>query len=392
MLIHWIWFAQLQGMSQRQKMNLLRQGAEPEDLYHAQSAELEHMEGLTPDEWKALSQKDLNEARQISENCRKNEIGILTFQDAAYPDRLRNVEDGPVLLYYRGTFPDLEAQPVIAMVGTRKATPYGIRATRSVAGQIAACGGLVVSGGAAGVDTAAMEAALAAGCRTVGVLGCGVDVVYPASNRKLFADVASKGCLISEYPPGERPEPWHFPQRNRILSGISHGVLLVEAPKKSGALITARCALDQGRDVFVVPGNIDSAACEGSNELLLDGAQPVMTGWQLLQSYSAQFPDTVARREVPAAPNQEAENSKPDKKDIDNPADQPYDCMMDRLKDLTPEEQALMSLLGAEPILLDELIAKSQLPAAKVLSMTTLLSINGLVVMHPGRRISANIE
>lgn len=392
MLIHWIWFAQLQGMSQRQKMNLLRQGAEPEDLYHAQSAELTGMEGMTEEGVKALSQKDLQEARRIGESCRQNGIGIVTFRDAAYPDRLRNVSDGPVLLYYRGTFPDLEEQPVIALVGTRKATPYGIQTTRSLAAQLAVCGGLVISGGASGVDTAAMEAALEAGCTTVGVLGCGVDVVYPVSNRKLFAEVAKKGCLISEYPPGDRPEPWHFPQRNRILSGISHGVLVVEAPRKSGALITARCALEQGRDVFAVPGNIDSAACEGSNELLLEGAQPVMTGWQLLQSYSPLFPDTVARRELPAGGEKKTENSEPDKKAIDNPADRPYDCMMDRLKKLGSEEQALMAHLSAEPILLDELIAKCQLPAAKVLRMTTLLSMEGLVIMHPGRRISAKTE
>lgn len=392
MLIHWIWFAQLQGLSQRQKMNLLRQDADPEDLYHARQEELRGMEDMTPEAVEALCQKDLTEARQISENCKQKGIGILTFQDAAYPDRLRNVEDGPVLLYYRGTFPDLEDQPVIALVGTRKATPYGLRAAGSIAGQIAACGGLVISGGASGVDTAAMEAALKAGFSTVGVLGCGVDVVYPASNRRLFEEVAAKGCLISEYPPGDRPEPWHFPQRNRILSGISHGVLLVEAPKKSGALITARAALDQGRDVFVVPGNIDSAACEGSNALMLDGAQPVMTGWQLLQSYSALFPDTVAKREAPAEVKTGAGNPEPDKKAIDNPAKPPYDCMMDRFADLDPEEKALMALLGAEPILMDELIAKSQLPAAKVLSMMTMLSMKGLVTMHPGRRVSAKTE
>lgn len=392
MLIHWIWFSQLQGISQRQKMNLLRQGAEPEDLYHAGPEELQTMEGLRKDGVQALCQKDLTEARQISEACKQKGIGILTFRDAAYPDRLRNVEDGPVLLYCRGAVPDLDSQPVIALVGTRKATPYGLRIARSVAGQIAACGGLVISGGAHGVDTAAMEAALAAGHATVGVLGCGVDVVYPAANRQLYEKVVEKGCLISEYPPGDRPEPWHFPQRNRILSGISHGVLVVEAPKKSGALITARCALDQGRDVFVVPGNIDSAACEGSNALLLDGAQPVMSGWNLLQGYSAAFPETVAKRDAPVLPDAEAENPASDKKDIDNPAEPPYHCMMDRLAELDPEEQSLMRLLGAEPVLMDHLISESQLPAAKVLSMMTLLSMKGFVTMHPGRRVSAKIE
>ena len=387
LLIHWIWFSELSGISQRQKMHLLRQGIEPEDLYHAGAQELEGI----PDAG-ALSDKDLTHARGIAEECRKKGIGILTYRDTAFPSRLRNVEDGPVLLYYRGTLPDLDAQPVVALVGTRKATPYGLRIARSVAGQMAACGGLVVSGGACGVDAAAMGAALDVGSSTVGVLGCGVDVVYPASNRQLFERVVAKGCLLSEYPPGTKPEHWHFPQRNRIISGISLGVLVVEAPRKSGALITARCALDQGRDVFVVPGNIDSPACEGSNSLLLEGAQPVLSGWDLLQTYAAQYPDVVRKQEHPAAAEKAPQTDSCDKKDIDNPVAQPYSGMMDRLQELSDEEKALFSCLTCEPVLMDEVIAQTKIPAAKVLRMMTVLSLKGFVTMHPGRRVSAKTE
>lgn len=387
MLIHWIWFSQLSGLSQRQKLHFLRQGFEPEDLYHAGEQELEHIPDAS-----ALADKDLTQPRRIAEECRQKGIGILTFRDAAFPSRLRNVEDGPVLLYYRGKLPDLDAQPVIALVGTRKATPYGLRIARSMAGEMAACGGLVVSGGAFGVDTAAMEAALDAGFPTIGVLGCGVDIVYPASNRRLFERVIADGCLFSEYPPGTKPEHWHFPQRNRIISGISHGVLVVEAPAKSGALITARCALDQGRDVFVVPGNIDSAACEGSNALLLDGAQPVMSGWGLLQCYGAKFPDVVRKQDVPQKVENTVAPAPDDKKDIDNPPAPPYSGMMDRHSQLSEEEKQLVACLGSEPVLMDEVIARTQIPAAKVLSMMTVLSLKGVVVMHPGRRVSAKID
>ena len=387
MLVHWIWFSELTSLSQRQKMNILRQGLEPEDLYHAGEEELAYIENAC-----GLLDKDLTNAYEIADHCRQKGIGILTFRDAAYPNRLRNVEDGPVLLYYRGVIPDLDAQPVIALVGTRKATPYGLRCARSIAGQIAACGGLVISGGAFGVDTAAMEAALDAGCSTIGVLGCGVDVVYPASNRNLFDTVMTTGCLISEYPPGTKPEHWHFPQRNRIISGISHGVLVVEAPRKSGALITARCALEQGRDVFTVPGNIDSAACEGSNALLLDGAQPVMSGWDLLQTYSAQFPDTVRKKEAPVLQEKKIEQNIDDKKVIDNPPAPPYSGLVEQVDNLGEDEKALLSCLSAEPILLDDVIARTQIPAAKVLSMMTVLSLKGLVVMHPGRRVSAKLD
>lgn len=368
-------------------MHLLRQGIEPEELHHTCDEELQSI--LEPC---AHLDKDLTQARRIAEECRQKGIGILTFRDAAFPSRLRNVEDGPVLLYYKGILPDLDAQPVVALVGTRKATPYGLRIARSLSGQMAACGGLVVSGGAFGVDAAAMEAALDAGFPTVGVLGCGVDVVYPASNRHLFERVTEKGCLLSEYPPGTKPEHWHFPQRNRIISGISHGVLVVEAPQKSGALITARCALDQGRDVFVVPGNIDSAACEGSNALLMEGAQPVMSGWDLLQTYAAQFSDIVRKRETPTLQEKSSQPTLPDKKDIDNPVLPPYSGMMDRLQELGDEEKQLLSCLTWEPVLMDEVIARSQIPAAKVLSMMTVLSVKGFVTMHPGRRVSAKTE
>lgn len=368
-------------------MNLLRQGFEPEDLYHSGKEELGNMP-----EAAALAEKDLTEARQITENCRQKGIGILTFRDAAFPSRLRNVEDGPVLLYYRGNLPDLDAQPVISLVGTRKATPYGLRIACMIAGQMAACGALVVSGGASGVDTAAMEAALNAGFSTVGVLGCGVDIVYPASNRQLFRRVEEKGCLLSEYPPGTKPDHWRFPQRNRIISGISHGVLVVEAPKKSGALITAHCALEQGRDVYVVPGNIDSAACEGSNALMMEGAQPVMSGWDLMQNYEAAFPQAVHKQQTPAAPEKEAHANRSDKKGIDNPAKPPYSGLMDLLDSLSQDEKDLLSCLGTEPILMDEVIARSKIPAAKVLRTMTVLSLKGLVVMHPGRQVSAKTE
>ena len=387
LLTHWIWFSELPGLSQRQKLNLLRQGFEPEELYHTGTAEIEQIPDAAP-----LADKDLTHAREIAQQCREKGIGILTFRDAAFPSRLRNVDDGPVLLYYRGNLPDLDAQPVIALVGTRKATPYGLRIARSMAGQIAACGGLVVSGGAFGVDAAAMESALDAGFFTVGVLGCGVDVVYPVSNRNLFERVVAKGCLISEYPPGTKPEYWHFPQRNRIISGISHGVLIVEAPRKSGALITARCALEQGRDVFVVPGNIDSAACEGSNSLLMEGAQPVMHGWNLMETYAHQYPDTVSQRDVRITPEKETPTAPCDKINIDNPAVPPYSGMMDRLSDLSEEEKTLVSCLTVEPMLIDTLIDRTGIPAAKVLSMLTMLSLKGYVTMHPGRRVSAKID
>ena len=179
------------------------------------------------------------------------------------------------------------------MVGTRHASPYGMTTAKKMGYQITKCGGIVVSGMAYGIDGMAMKGALTAGAPVVGILGCGAEMVYPPSNRPLFSDVENYGCIMSEFPPGTPPVKWNFPKRNRIISGMSCGVLVVEAPEKSGALITARCAADQGRDVFVVPGNIDVPTFVGSNRLLRDGAIAVSSGWDILSEYQMQFPDKI---------------------------------------------------------------------------------------------------
>ena len=208
------------------------------------------------------------EANGILGDCAAKGIYVLTYQDAAYPNRLKHIPDPPLTLYYQGTLPDFDAEPAVAVVGTRRASAYGCLTARRMGYQIAKCGGLVVSGMAGGVDTLAMKGALLAEQPVVGVLGNGLDVVYPRSNRDLYQDVAWRGCLLSEFPPGTPPIGRNFPRRNRIISGLTCGVVVVEAPARSGALITAQLALDQGRDVFAVPGNVDAACSAGSNGLL----------------------------------------------------------------------------------------------------------------------------
>ena len=255
MLEHWIWFASLQGISRRQKLQLLERFSDPEALYYAD--ETQTLSQLPDAVDNALSEKDLTAARQLVKQCADQHIHVLTYEDAAYPDRLRSIHNPPLVLYYKGRLPDFDLQPVIGVVGTRKASPYGKTNALDMSRELAACGALVVSGGAAGIDTEALKGALDADTAAVAVLGCGVDVVFPASNRKLFEKIVEQGCLLSEYPPGTEPRSWHFPERNRIISGLSNGVLVIEAPAKSGALITAREAMEQGRDVFAVPGNIN---------------------------------------------------------------------------------------------------------------------------------------
>lgn len=209
-------------------------------------------------------------------------ICLCTRDDEAYPNHLREIFDPPNLLYYRGTIP--QSDLCIGIVGSRRSTTYGRQAARKIASELAASGVVVVSGAARGIDTASHLGALENG-KTIAVLGCGIDVIYPPENGKLLADIVANGAVISEYPPGTQPVPGLFPARNRIISGISRGLLVVEAAEKSGALITATYAMEEGRDVFAVPGSIFSATSVGTNRLIQDGVKPILCGKDILDEY-----------------------------------------------------------------------------------------------------------
>ena len=392
MVLHWIWYAELPNISAKQKLQLLERFPDPEELFRTEN--FSHIPEIAPELAEALSNKDLTAARKILADCKRLQLGVLTMQDAGYPRRLRNISDPPLVLYYKGYIPDLEEQPTIGVVGTRKATGYGIRNARVMSRQITACGGMVVSGGAAGIDTEALLGALDAGGPCIAVLGCGADVVYPKSNRSLFQKISENGCIISEYPPGTEPKPWQFPARNRIISGLSNGVLVVEAPLKSGALITARDAFSQGRDVFSVPGNIDNPTCEGSNGLLQECAAAALSGWDVMKEYEGVYP-CVEKRDyrAPVATEPEMsslpiENPEKDKKDIDNSDSGAYSVRERVLAELDPFSRKLVEQLGAEPIPVDELIARMDEPPEQVLEALTMLALTGVVFNHPGRLVS----
>ena len=391
MLLYWLWLNELKEFSRKQKLELLQQFSDPLSLF--QSKDYTQIPNLTQAQLEQLQNKDLQRAKTLQNVCLRKNIGILTLDDPQYPARLRNICEPPILLFYKGILPDFEAMPAIGVVGTRKATGYGLGVARDFGKQLSVCGGLVVSGGAAGIDSAALRGALDAEGQTVAVLGCGVDVVYPRNNRKLFMDIQERGCLLSEYLPGTEPKPWQFPERNRIISGLSNGVLVIEAPAKSGALITAKDALEQGRDVYAVPANIDLPTCEGSNALLGEGAAAVFTGWDILKVYAAQYPETVALRKTgtvkPVVQVAQPEQIfVPDKKFIDNPAPNSYSVTIDETNSLTPAEEKVLSVLSRTPKAMDEVLAQLDMPAGEVLKIMTKLSLEGLVVNHPGRLVS----
>ena len=401
MLIHWIWYSMRSGLNDREKLALLERFHDPEEIFDASAADY-FRAGVDKEAAASLQDKNLQEAERVLSECDENAIGVLTFEDAQYPSRLKYIADPPMVLYYKGTLPDFDSTAIIGVVGTRKASLYGLNAAQRMGFQISRCGGIVVSGMAAGVDGVATKGALTAGGRAVGILGCGVDVVYPLSNKQLFGEMERFGCLISEFLPGTPPYRWNFPRRNRLISGLSNGVLVVEAPQKSGALITARQALEQGRDVFVVPGNIDVASCTGSNALLREGAVAVSHGWDVLSEYTHLYGDKLALREEKEVPLQ-VENEMPKvaqrpvlptrkpekkKKPIDNGEKVAYSDKNDKLSGLSPDEQKLVSSLRDGARLVDDVIAEAGIPAGLAKAKLTMLEIRGVVTTLPGGRIA----
>ena len=369
MLEYWLWLTGRRGVGLRGLRALLEQFGTPEAVYCAAAGE--YPQELRPEGRAALADKELAPARQILQQCYRKNIHVLTFQDAVYPNRLKNLDDAPLVLYYQGVFPDFDAEPVIAMVGTRKASAYGLLQAKRLGYELGRYGAIVVSGGAAGIDTMALRGAVSSGTPPVAVFACGVDVDYPTSNRSLFEDLRTHGCVISELPPGTPPLPEHFPPRNRLLSGLSLGSVVVEAPKKSGALITARHALEQGRDVFTLPGNLGNPTCEGNIQLLKEGAILIAEGWETK--------DNLVVAETPSNPE------KTDTKAVDKLENRAYIDVQEILPHVSADEAEVLRQLesGKQPV--DRMIDETQLPAGRVLSALTLLEVKGFVKRLPAR-------
>ena len=391
MITLWIWFSLLEGISLKNKRKLLAHYGTPDRLYALDADGIAYAPVPCPQ----VLDKDLARAEKVLQDCAKYQIGILTIQDSGYPSLLRRVEDAPIVLYYRGTLPNWDIQPVIGVVGTRHASPYGLKITQQISAEIAACGGIVVSGGAFGVDAQAARGALSQGKITVAVMACGLNRPQPTANKELFEEIMGCGCLISEYPPFTEVFKGNFLRRNRIISGISNGILVAEAPIGSGALNTAQWAQKQERELYAVPGDIDKEYCAGSNQLIADGATAALTGWQVLQPYADRYRLTVRKTQPTPAqtdvlPQKNHPKAKADKINIDKQADSPYSGKDVTHTLLNEKEKALVTQLSAEPIPIDILIERLDMPLPQVLSLITTLTVRGVVKSHPGRLISLN--
>ena len=276
--LHWIALRMLPGLGTLTALRLLNRLKSPETIFRSSASELEAL-GISPAQARNIASGcSFEDAVEQQRKLLAAGVTMISIHDHRYPPRLREIFDPPILLYARGDT-DLLRSHSMAVVGTRRPTPYGMAATERLSADLAKAGLSIVSGLARGIDTAAHRAALAEDGKTVAVLGCGVDVLYPADNRKLYEEIERKGLLVSEFPMGAPAYPQNFPIRNRIISGLSLGVLIVEGAQHSGSAITAKLAIDQGREVFAVPGNITSKMSWGPNLLIKDGSAKLVQEW-----------------------------------------------------------------------------------------------------------------
>lgn len=398
-LKYWVWLTTLPGLGQRTKLQLLEHFASPEEIYFAPEEELLLAEGVTKAQCALLADKSLDRAEKVLEDCAKDGQFLLTMDDAAYPARLRNIYDPPLLLYGKGSLPLFDEEVAVTVVGTRSCTPYGVKAASELGYELAKQGALLVSGMAKGIDGEALRGALRAGGFTAAVLGGGADVVYPAANRRLYEDIAATGVILSEYPPGTEPRGEHFPVRNRLLSALSVATLVVEAPERSGALITAATALEQGREVFAVPGPFDAPMSRGCNGLIREGAGLVCEAWDVLSLYESRYPHKLRllRAKLPPLPKgaPETESGEP-AKPVEEAPPAPALPVLDISQDpggLTDDQIAVLSVLHTDiPTLTDDAAILADLPVRRVLSALTVLEIDGYVCRQGARSFLRMVE
>jgi DNA processing protein len=343
----WLGFSLVPSIGPRRFAHLLRAFGSAYAAWSASDADLKAIGLEDGPRTRLLQARDHLKLDAEMARVQRAGASLLPLSDPAYPALLRTLQDAPILLYVRGTLESAD-EHALAIVGTRRATSYGRDAARMLARDLARNQVTVVSGLAQGIDASAHRGALEGGGRTIAVLGSGVDQIYPREHTGLAREICASGAIVSEYPVGTRPDAYNFPRRNRIISGLSLGVLIVEAPEKSGSIITANAAAEQGRDVFAVPANIFNAAGVGSNKLIQDGAKLVQNVKDIL--------DEIHVTQQEQSTRQTAKRIAPD----------------------TAEEAKLLALLGPEPIHVDELTRQSGMPVSVVTSTLTMLELKGL--------------
>ena len=354
-LKYWIALSMLSDVGPVVSRKLLSVFGTPESIFKAEIDELLSVEGVGINRAKNIkgfsSWKDVERRINVLE---KRGIKAVCFDESSYPELLREIEDAPIIIYMKG---DIHPQDryAVAIVGSRKPTPYGTSVTEKISEDLAAMGFTIVSGMARGIDGISHKSALRAGGRTIAVLGSGLDRPYPPENKGLMDKIVSSGCVISEFPPGTPPDKENFPRRNRLISGLSLGVLVIEATADSGSLITAGYALEQNREVFAVPGNITSPTSEGTNNLIKKGAMLTRKADDIVEELAPVLKGFIKSKEKAKM-------------------------------EVTDEEMNLCNILTGEPKHIDVISRESRLPSSKILGVLLGLELKGIVRQTTGKR------
>ncbi len=369
---YWIWLSLAVGFNNPKQKRIYETYDSILDFYNGGIYEWRLCGIFSEKELDALVETKLSDADEIIKKCEKLKYNVITFDSADYPQKLFNIFAPPCVLYVWGELPCVDDRLSIAMVGTRNATQYGVMASHTLSGSLSKLGVVIVSGGALGIDSASHIGTLEAGGITICVLGCGIDHRYLMSNAQLRKNISNAGAVISEYPPGHNAYPSNFPVRNRIISGLSDGVIVVEADEKSGSLITVNHALEQGREVFAVMGNINSRYSTGTNKMIKDGATPVTSYADIIEA----FPNYHIVSDVNIKPEYSAQNNSQLNKE---PVSHKIDV------DLSETVRLIYECIDNEPIHIDQIVEKTKLPVSKVLQSLTELELLSLISCQQGR-------
>ena len=423
--LYHIWLQLALGFSHQYTGDILRNYGSVDEFYQAGEREWRLCGLFSTQQLEKLLSVPLTKAESIWARCRREGIRVAAFGDPGYPARLKNIQDPPPVIYWKGAEMSIDREVCIAMVGTRHTSAYGADIASRLGYGLARSGAVVVSGGAVGIDTAAHMGALAAQGRTIAVLGCGICYPYLKKNQTMREKICERGALVSEYPPDEPPVPYYFPVRNRIISGLSLGTVVVEAGQKSGSLITATRALEQGRDLFSVPGSILSPTSNGTKHLIQNGAKPVTNIKDILEEYCQIYPDKLLLKntEIPmediAVPSQRKSREEffprrplsnlfeeepmpqikgrvpqkdgayptAEKKTAAPHEVEPFSEPLDRgLPELSEAAGRLFNLLKEEPQQIDDLAVQAGLSISELLGAATELELEGLMEAKPGKR------
>ncbi|MBR2723949.1 MAG: DNA-processing protein DprA [Ruminococcus sp.] len=374
---YWIWLSQALGYASVKPKRISTLYNDVKMLYEGGEQEFRYCGIFTENEISKLLSIDLKVADDIINDCKALGYNIFDISEDFYPKKLREIDDPPAVLYVSGTLPSVDNLNCVSIIGTRKATVYGIRTAFELGAALSKKGFVVISGGALGIDCAAHRGVLQADGVTICVLGCGINFDYLKENKGMREQITLKGAVISEYPPGTSASSRNFPQRNRIISALCEGLVVVEAPKASGSMITVNCALAQNKDIFSVMGNVDSPYSEGTNALIKDGAIPVTSYKDILEFYTGVSADESEQNykaeDIAAVPTKLSR-----RKDTTATDNKPVATHKTNLS-ISDMERDIYYLLGLEPMHIDSIAEKSGLPVHIVTRVLSALEMNDLV-------------